>query len=44
MDLQAELISIAGIYQLRDESSGKHDAQRPVQISLEEQALTIKHL
>jgi septum site-determining protein MinC len=44
MDLQAELISIAGIYQLRDDSSEKHDAQRPVQISLEDQALTIKHL
>jgi len=40
-DLQAELISIAGIYQLSDDIS-KHGAHHPVQISLDNQTLVIK--
>ena len=40
-DLQAELISIAGIYQLSDDIS-KHGAHQPVQISLDNQTLVIK--
>lgn len=40
-DLQAELISIAGIYQLSDDLS-KHAAHKPVQISLDNQTLIIK--
>lgn len=39
--LQAELISIAGIYQLSDDLS-KHAANKPVQISLDNQTLVIK--
>ena len=42
-DLQAELISIAGIYQLRDDLSG-YSAHKPVQISLENQSLVIKDI
>lgn len=42
-DLQAELISIAGIYQLRDDL-GKHAAHKPLQISLENQTLIIKDI
>jgi septum site-determining protein MinC len=42
-DLQAELISIAGIYQLRDDLSN-HAAHKPVQISLDNQALIIKDI
>lgn len=42
-DLQAELISIAGIYQLRDDLSG-YSAHTPVQICLENQSLVIKDI
>ncbi|CAD6881597.1 Septum site-determining protein MinC [Methylomonas albis] len=42
-DLQAELISIAGIYQLSDDL-GKYPAHKPVQISLDNQALIIKDI
>ena len=42
-DLQAELISIAGIYQLRDDLSN-HAAHKPVQISLDNQTLIIKDI
>ena len=42
-DLQAELISIAGIYQLRDDLSG-YAAHKPVQISLLNQKLIIKNI
>ena len=42
-DLQAELISIAGIYQLSDDLS-KHAAHKPVQISLDNQTLIIKDI
>ncbi len=42
-DLQAELISIAGIYQLSDDIS-KHPAHKPVQISLQNQTLVIKDI
>jgi septum site-determining protein MinC len=42
-DLQAELISIAGIYQLRDDLSN-HATHKPVQISLDNQALIIKDI
>lgn len=42
-DLQAELISIAGIYQLRDDLS-QHAAHIPLQISLENQKLIIKQI
>lgn len=38
-DLQAELISIAGIYQISDDL--KHAAHKPVQISLDNQTLII---
>lgn len=41
-DLQAELISIAGIYQLSDDL--KHAAHKPVQISLDNQTLIIKDI
>ncbi|OAI09788.1 septum site-determining protein MinC [Methylomonas koyamae] len=40
-DLQAELISIAGIYQLSEDLS-KYPAHKPLQISLDNQALIIK--
>jgi len=42
-DLQAELISIAGIYQLSDDM-GRQVSQKPVQISLENQTLIIKDI
>jgi len=42
-DLQAELISIAGIYQLSDDLA-KHAAHKPVQISLDNQTLVIKDI
>ncbi len=42
-DLQAELISIAGIYQLRDDLSS-HAPHKPVQISLDNQTLVIKDI
>ncbi|MDD2760111.1 MAG: septum site-determining protein MinC, partial [Methylomonas sp.] len=42
-DLQAELISIAGIYQLSDDLSPK-TAHKPVQISLDKQTLIIKDI
>ncbi|NJA04522.1 MULTISPECIES: septum site-determining protein MinC [Methylomonas] len=42
-DLQAELISIAGTYQLRDDLS-QHAPHKPVQISLANQKLIIKEL
>jgi septum site-determining protein MinC len=42
-DLQAELISIAGTYQLRDDLSN-HPSHKPVQISLENQKLIIKEI
>lgn len=42
-DLQAELISIAGIYQLSDDLS-KHSTHQPVQISLDNQTLIIKDI
>jgi septum site-determining protein MinC len=42
-DLQAELISIAGIYQLSDDL-GSCPAHKPVQISLDNQALIIKDI
>ncbi|QPK62687.1 septum site-determining protein MinC [Methylomonas sp. LL1] len=42
-DLQAELISIAGIYQLSDDLT-KAVAHKPVQISLDNQALIIKDI
>jgi septum site-determining protein MinC len=42
-DLQAELISIAGVYQLRDDLS-VHAPHKPLQISLENQKLIIKDL
>lgn len=42
-DLRAELISIAGIYQLQDESKKQYH-QRPVQISLDKQTLIIKDI
>jgi septum site-determining protein MinC len=42
-DLQAELISIAGIYQLRDDISS-HAPHKPVQISLDNQSLVIKDI
>lgn len=41
-DLQAELISIAGIYQISDDL--KHAAHKPVQISLDNQTLIIKDI
>lgn len=42
-DLQAELISIAGTYQLSDDIA-KHNAHKPVQISLDHQTLVIKDI
>lgn len=42
-DLQAELISIAGIYRLSDDLSDTH-ARKPVQISLDNQTLIIKDI
>jgi septum site-determining protein MinC len=42
-DLQAELISIAGIYQLSDDLS-KYATRKPVQISLDNQTLVIKDI
>lgn len=42
-DLQAELISIAGIYQLSDDL-GPETAHKPVQISLDNQKLIIKDI
>lgn len=42
-DLQAELISIAGIYQLSDDLSAE-TAHKPVQISLDNQTLIIKDI
>lgn len=42
-DLQAELISIAGIYQLSDDLSPE-TAHKPVQISLDNQTLIIKDI
>ncbi|MCK9607375.1 MAG: septum site-determining protein MinC [Methylomonas sp.] len=42
-DLQAELISIAGIYQLSDDISPEI-AHKPVQISLDDQTLIIKDI
>lgn len=42
-DLQAELISIAGIYQLSDDLS-KYAKHKPVQISLDKQTLVIKDI
>ncbi len=42
-DLQAELISIAGTYQLRDDLSN-YPSHKPVQISLENQKLIIKEI
>ncbi|WP_347987488.1 septum site-determining protein MinC [Methylomonas sp. AM2-LC] len=42
-DLQAELISIAGTYQLRDDLSA-YAPHKPVQISLENQKLIIKDI
>ncbi|MBS3964951.1 MAG: septum site-determining protein MinC [Methylomonas sp.] len=42
-DLQAELISIAGIYQLSDDL-GSHAPHKPVQISLDKQTLLIKDI
>ena len=42
-DLQAELISIAGIYQLRDDLSN-YKPHKPVQIGLENQKLIIKEI
>ncbi|MGZ4958841.1 MAG: septum site-determining protein MinC [Methylomonas sp.] len=42
-DLQAELISIAGIYQLRDDLS-EHSPHKPVQISLDNRTLVIKDI
>jgi septum site-determining protein MinC len=42
-DLQAELISIAGIYQLSDDLS-KYPAHKPIQISLDNQTLIIKDI
>ena len=42
-DLQAELISIAGIYQLRDDLSS-YPAHKPVQISLDNRTLIIKDI
>jgi len=42
-DLQAELVSIAGIYQLSDDLSPEI-AHRPVQISLDNQSLIIKDI
>lgn len=42
-DLQAELISIAGIYQLSDDLSAEL-AHKPVQISLDNQTLIIKDI
>jgi len=42
-DLQAELISIAGIYQLSDDLNSEL-AHRPVQISLDNQTLIIKDI
>ena len=43
MDLQAELISIAGIYQLREELSQEAQS-KPVTVSLENQTLIIKDI
>ena len=43
-DLQAELISIAGIYQLRDDLSSHAVPHKPVQISLDNQTLIIKDI
>jgi len=43
MDLQAELLSIAGIYQLRDDIP-KELQYKPAQISLDDQMLVIKEL
>lgn len=40
-DLQAELVSIAGIYKLKDDLS-QFPAHKPVQISLEDQSLNLK--
>lgn len=42
-DLQAELISIAGIYQLSEDIS-KRESNKPVQISLDNQTLIIKDI
>lgn len=42
-DLQAELISIAGIYQLSEDIS-QRDANKPVQICLDHQTLVIKDI
>lgn len=42
-DLQAELISIAGTYQLSDDIA-KHAIHKPVQISLDNQTLVIKDI
>lgn len=42
-DLQAELISIAGIYQLSDDIA-KHELHRPMQICLDNQTLVIKDI
>lgn len=42
-DLQAELISIAGIYQLSDDLDAE-TAHKPVQVSLENQTLIIKDI
>jgi septum site-determining protein MinC len=42
-DLQAELISIAGIYQLSDDLSN-HTGHKPVQISLDNQTLIFKDI
>jgi len=42
-DLQAELISIAGIYQLSEDLS-KRSAHQPVQVSLDNQTLIIKDI
>jgi septum site-determining protein MinC len=42
-DLQAELISIAGIYQISDDLS-KYPAHKPLQISLDNQTLIIKDI
>lgn len=42
-DLQAELISIAGIYQLSDDIR-KHPLHTPVQVSLDSQKLVIKEI
>ena len=42
-DLQAELVSVAGIYKLKDDLAG-YSSQTPVHISLKDQTLDIKNI